>query len=163
VNADGNVAIAGAVSGSLANADPAKGGADSFVAMFDSTGKELWTTRRGASSDDQANAIVFAPDGSLLVAGQSKNALGNWDGTLSAISSSGAEVFKRQFGTSGDDDATAIALRDAGGGAVEITTGGVENGRGAIRQFTYSPAQGLTAGATRDLGAFGAGASITSL
>ncbi|MGE3142954.1 MAG: hypothetical protein AB7L65_06505, partial [Hyphomonadaceae bacterium] len=168
VAADGRIAIAGAVSGALSGAAAEKGGDDSFITMFDANGVELWTARRGAKADDEATALAFAADGSLIVAGRTKasmgaqSALGGYDAYVRGYSAGGVELFTRQFGTGSDDSATALALRQSGGD-VEITTGGVENGRGIIRQFTYSAAEGLTAGASRDIGAFAAGATIASL
>lgn len=167
VSVDGKVAIAGAVTGGLGAT--AQGGADSFVTMFDANGAEMWTQRRGAKADDQVSALAFSADGVLFVAGQTKSALGaqihqgGADAYLRAYSSAGVELFTSQFGSSGDDAATAIALRDAGGGAIEITLGGVESGRGTVRQFTYAAATGLAAGLTRDIGAFRNGATITSI
>lgn len=163
VAADGRVAVAGAVEGVL-SATSAKGGADSFVTVFDSAGKELWTARRGAAGADQVNAIAFAPDGSLVVAGQTDSALagqvalGGADGYVRGYSATGGELFTRQFGGGGADAATALMVRDNGSGGVEIVTGGVENNRGVLRSFSYSSSAGFSAGATRDIGYFYKGA-----
>ena len=164
VSSDGKVAVAGAVQGALSNAASGKGGTDSFVTVFDANGKELWTARRGASGDDQVSAIAFASDGSLFVAGSTASALtgqvalGGADGYVRGYSASGAELFTRQFGTGGDDAATALAVRDNGAGGYDIFTGGVENNRGVVRAFTYSSSAGFSAGATRDIGYFYKGA-----
>ncbi len=164
VSGDGKVAVAGAVEGGLSNADAAKGGADSFVALFDASGKELWTVRRGAAANDEARAIAFAPDGGVIVSGRTDSALGpalalgGVDGYLRGFSAAGLELFTRQFGTSGNDAASALLVRDDGAGGAEIFTGGVENERGVIRRFTYSASAGFAAGATRDVGYFHDGA-----
>lgn len=163
VSADGKVAVAGSVEGALAGTT-AKGGADSFVTMFDASGKELWTARRGATGADQVNAIAFAPDGTLVVAGQTESALGGQsafggaDGYVRGYSASGGELFTRQFGTGSADTASALMVRDNGAGGIEIVTGGVENNRGVLRSFTYSSATGFSTGATRDIGYFYKGA-----
>lgn len=163
VSADGKVAVAGAVEGSLSGTT-AKGGDDSFVTVLDANGKELWTARRGASADDQVNDIAFASDGTLVVAGQTSSALtgaialGGVDAYVRGYNVNGVEMFTRQFGTGGADGATALALRDNGSGGVEIFTGGVENNRGIVRSFTYSSTAGFSAGATRDIGYFHEGA-----
>lgn len=163
VSADGKVAIAGSVEGALAGTT-AKSGADSFVTVYDSSGKELWTARRGANGADQVNAIAFAPDGSVIVAGQTESALvgqvalGGVDGYVRGYSAAGGELFTRQFGSGGADAATALTVRDNGAGGVEIITGGVENNRGVLRSFTYSSSAGFSAGATRDIGYFYKGA-----
>lgn len=163
VSADGKVAVAGSVEGAL-NGTAAKGGADSFVTMFDASGKELWTSRRSATGADQVNAIAFAPDGSVIVAGQTESALagqvalGGADGYVRGFSASGGELFTRQFGSGGADAATALMVRDSGAGGIEIVTGGVESNRGVLRSFSYAASAGLSVGATRDIGYFYKGA-----
>jgi hypothetical protein len=164
VSSDGKIAVAGSVEGALSGATAGKGGSDSFVTVFDSTGKELWTARRGATANDEASAIAFGPDGSVIVAGKTESALGGQtalgdaDGYMRGYSSSGAELFTRQFGTSSADAATALMVRDDGSGGLEIVTGGVENNRGVMRRFTYSATAGFAAGAARDIGYFYGGA-----
>jgi len=166
VSADGKVAVAGAVQGALSGTS-AKGGADSFVTVFAADGEELWTARRGASGNDEALAIAFGPSGQLVVSGKTdgsiggNSSLGGVDGYLRAYSASGAELFTRQFGTSGADAATALLVRDDGAGGIEIFTGGVENNRGVVRNFTYSTGAGFAAGAARDIGYFYQGAINT--
>jgi hypothetical protein len=163
VSADGKVAVAGAVEGALLNTS-AKGGADSFVTVFDANGAELWTQRRGAAANDEVRALAFAPDGSLIVAGRTESALGvqvalgGSDAYVRGYSASGAELFTRQFGGGRDDEVTALLVREDGAGGVEIITGGVEDNRGVLRRFTYSANAGFSAGATRDIGYFHGGA-----
>lgn len=166
VSADGKVAVAGSVEGALSGTT-AKGGSDSFVTVFAGDGEELWTARRGATANDQAMAIAFGPNGQLVVSGKTEgsiggnSALGGSDGYLRAYSVGGAELFSRQFGTSGADAATALLVRDDGAGGMEIFTGGVENNRGVMRRFSYSANAGFTSGATRDIGYFYGGAINT--
>ncbi|MBC7769691.1 MAG: hypothetical protein H7124_12995 [Phycisphaerales bacterium] len=163
VSSDGKVVVAGAVEGALSNTN-AKGGADGFVTVFDASGKELWTARRGASGADQINAVAFAPNGSVIVAGQTESALagqsalGGADGFVRGYSASGGELFTRQFGGGGADSASALMVRDNGAGGVEIVTGGVENNRGMLRSFSYSTTTGFSTGAARDIGYFHKGA-----
>lgn len=163
VSADGKVAVAGSVEGSLSGTT-AKGGTDSFVTMFDATGKELWTARRGASANDEALAIAFAPDGSVVISGKTDSALagqagiGGSDGYVRGYSGAGVELFTRQFGTNGADAASALVVRDNGLDGIDIFTGGVEDNRGVVRSFGYTSGAGLSVGATRDLGYFYKGA-----
>ncbi len=160
VSANGKVAIAGAVEGGLTNAGAGTGGADSFVSLIDADGKEVWTARRGATADDEALALAFAPDGGIIVAGRTESALGpalalgGSDAYVRGFSAAGGELFTRQFGAAGADAATALLVRDDGAGGVEIFSGGVEDNRGIVRRFTYSATAGLAAGATRDIGYF---------
>lgn len=163
VSADGKVAVAGSVEGALSTTT-AKGGTDSFVTMFDANGKELWTARRGATANDEARAIAFAPDGSVIISGKTDSALsgqvsaGGSDGYVRGYSASGQELFTRQFGTTGADAATALLVRDNGVGGVDIYTGGVEDNRGVLRSFSYSSDAGFASGQTRDIGYFYKGA-----
>ncbi len=167
VSPDGHVAIAGGVTGALSGASASSGGSDSFVTMYDASGKELWTQRRGASGDDHVTALAFASNNQLIVTGVTSSAMsgavssGGQDGYVRGYSASGTVLFTKQFGTNGADSADALTVRDVGG-ALEIYTGGVESGRGVVRKFTYASATGIVQGATRDLGNFNGGA-ITSL
>jgi hypothetical protein len=127
----------------------------------------LWTQRRGATANDEVRAVAFAPDGSVVIAGQTESALGpalaagGADGYVRGFSASGVELFTRQFGTGGADSATALLVRDDGAGGMEIFTGGVENNRGVMRSFAYAAGAGFSAGATRDIGYFHGGAINT--
>lgn len=158
VASDGKVAVAGSVEGALSSAGLPQGGADSFVTLLDADGEELWTVRRGASAEDQANAVAFAPDGAVIVAGRTQSALGGQlalgasDGYVRGYSAAGLEMFTRQFGTGAADAASALLVRDTGAGGYDIITAGVENHRGVLRGFAYSPSSGLNVGATRDIG-----------
>src|SRR5262249_18448634 len=128
VSGDGKVAVAGSIEGALSGTT-AKGGADSIVSLFDASGKELWTARRGATGNDEADAIAFASDGSVVVAGKTASslpgqiALGGTDAYVRGYSVAGLELFTREFGSSGDDAATALLVRDNGSGGFDITTG----------------------------------------
>ena len=132
--------------------------------MFDTNGKELWTARRGSTANDEALAIAFAPDGSVVVSGKTDAALsgqvsaGGTDGYVRGYSAAGLELFTRQFGTAGADTATALLVRDNGSGGIDIFTGGVEDNRGILRNFSYTSGAGFSVGATRDVGYFYKGA-----
>jgi hypothetical protein len=168
VAADGKVAIAGSVDGGLRGAEGKSGGVDSLVALYDANGVEQWVSRRGATGTDEATAVAFAPDGSVIVTGRTESALGanialgRADAYVRGFSTGGLELFSKQFGTGGEDTATALLVRDNGVGGISITTGGVENDHGVLRSFTYSSGAGFSAGAVRDIGNFTKGA-VTSL
>ncbi|WP_395943189.1 transcriptional regulator [Brevundimonas sp.] len=164
IDDDGRVALAGSVTGAL---EPGKSGdsaatADSFVSVFDSTGKELWTQRRGAKAADEATEVSFGADGMVYVAGRSKSAmpgaaaLGGWDSYLQGFREqqttvtgpvTGVNVSTQQFGTYGDDSVQAMTVSGS-----DLYTAGVENGKAVVRRFTLDAAGVPTLAATRDLG-----------
>lgn len=174
IDDDGRVALAGSVTGAL---EPGKSGdspavADSFVSVFDSSGQELWTQRRGAKAADEATEVRFGADGMVYVAGRSKSAmpgnaaLGGWDSYLQAFQEKpiklngpdvGVNVSTVQFGTVGDDAVQAMTVSGN-----DLYTAGVENGKAVVRRFTLD-AQGVpTLASSRDLGyASGAIAGIS--
>ena len=174
IDDDGRVALAGSVTGAL---EPGKSGdnaavADSFVSVFDSSGQELWTQRRGAKAADEATEVRFGADGMVYVAGRSKSgmpgnaALGGWDSYLQAFQEKpikingpdvGVNVSTIQFGSAGDDSVQAMTVSGA-----DLYTAGVENGKAIVRRFTLNAEGVPTLASSRDLGyASGAIAGIS--
>lgn len=157
-DSNGNVAIAGKVSDKLTSTSTG-GGEDSFVTKFDSQGREIFTRQLSPSLDDQANALAFAADGSLFVAGQTQAAMsatvahgGGSDAYLMKLTSSGSLEYVRQFGGSSDDRATAISIDSAG----DVLLGSVEAGDAKVRKL--SAANGTSAAIWEmSLGALGQG------
>ncbi len=157
-DSNGNVAIAGKVLDKLTSTSTG-GGEDSFVTKFDSQGREIFTRQLSPSLDDQANALAFAVDGSLFVAGQTQAAMsatvahgGGSDAYLMKLTSSGSLEYVRQFGGSSDDRATAVSIDGAG----DVLLGSVEAGDAKIRKL--SPADGTSAAIWEmSLGALGQG------
>ncbi|MDP1632098.1 MAG: hypothetical protein Q8L66_11840 [Caulobacter sp.] len=166
ISADGKVAIAGKVTGDLSGATNGpinSGGAstksDSFVTLFDAAGDEVWTQRRGALAEDEANSVAFGADGTVYVAGRTKSNLpssnggfqGGWDGYLTAISTNAttgkpSTLFTEQFGTAGDDRVGGLVVNGS-----QVVVASVEGNSGILREFNVSGAT-ATAGATRNLG-----------
>lgn len=161
---DGRVAVAGSVIGALddGKSGDAAGVADSFVTVFDASGQEQWTQRRGARAADEATAVSFGADGVVYVAGRAKSAMsgasaiGGWDGYVQAYSSRQANalapvtattIATRQFGSTGDDSVQAMVVSGS-----DLYTAGVENGRAVVRRFTLDEAGRPTLASTRDLG-----------
>ncbi len=171
VDADGKVAVAGSVTGVLDKGDDGLDGAksDSFVTVFDANGDELWTQRRGARAEDEAQSVSFGADGSVYVAGRARSAmpgadsLGGWDSYLQGFSppaspgQSGLPKFATQFGSTGEDRATAMTMD---GNAVLV--GGVENGRAVVRRYALQVSGPPVLESVRDLGEI-QGGEITGL
>lgn len=170
VDADGNVAVAGSVTGALntSRTDAGKTGevatvADSFVTVFNKDGEETWTQRRGARAADEATSVSFGADGTVYIAGRAQSAItgsvgvGGWDGYVQAFKAgepyptagiTAKAIGTSQFGTSSDDSVDAMTIDGS-----NLYTAGVENGRAVVRQFTLDGAGVPTLAATRDLGA----------
>lgn len=164
VNADGQVAVAGSITGALdANSGTVSTTlSDSFVTVFNDQGEEQWTQRRGAKAADEATSVSFGADGMVYVAGRSQSAMsgttavGGWDGYLQAFSTltpyAGAKTLvtvqgATQFGTAAEDRVDAMTIDGS-----NLYTAGVENGRAVVRHFTLDAQGRPTLAATRDLG-----------
>jgi hypothetical protein len=169
IDANGNVAVAGSVTGALSTSttDAGKAGdvagvADSFVTVFNKDGEEQWTQRRGARAADEATSVSFGADGVVYVGGRSQSAMtgavgvGGWDGYVQAFKAGepyptagivSKAIGVSQFGTSGDDsvDATTVDGNN-------LYTAGVENGHAVVRRFTLDATGVPTLASTRDLG-----------
>ena len=176
VDANGDVAVAGSVTGSLNTSatDAGKTGAvadvaDSFVTVFDKDGQELWTQRRGARAADEATSVSFGADGVVYIGGRARSAvtgaaaIGGWDGYVQAFKAGEpyptagivvAATATAQFGTAGDDGVDAMTIDGS-----NLYTAGVENGRAVVRHFILDAAGAPTLAATRDLGTISGGIS----
>jgi hypothetical protein len=169
IDANGNVAVAGSVTGALntSKTDAGKGGdvagvADSFVTVFNKDGEEQWTQRRGARAADEATSVSFGADGMVYIAGRAKSAVtgtvpvGGWDGYVQAFRAgepypTAGLVVKAigtaQFGTTADDSVDAMTIEGS-----DLYTAGVEDGRAVMRLFTLDAAGVPTLASTRDMG-----------
>ena len=121
--------LAGETSGRLAGASAA-GGLDGFVRQYDPNGAVVWTRQFGSPLDDYAVGATVAPNGDVLAVGTTAGALpghksaGEHDAFIVAFGGQGGLRWSRQFGTSGVDDAEAIAFNAAGNPFVAGRTGG---------------------------------------
>jgi hypothetical protein len=129
----GGVLVAGRTDGSLGG--PNAGGRDVFLARYDSVGERLWILQFGTRGYDQVYAL--APDGAggVMVAGMTEGSLaghaGRDDAYLARYDSAGNRLWIRQFGTSVDDSARALAPDGAGGAIVTGFTHGSLGGPSA--------------------------------
>lgn len=168
VSADGSrVGVAGSVKGALdsgdAGADPAL--TDSFVAVFDALGQEVFSQRKGAAADDRVNAISFAADGSFYVSGVTSSSLpgaaavGGQDAFVRGYKPAAlptaeayANTFTVQYGTAGNDVGSSVAISGS-----TMIVAGVESGHAVVRRYDLQPSGAPTLSAVRDLGALGGG------
>jgi hypothetical protein len=169
IDASGNVAVAGSVTGALntSTTDAGKTGdvagvADSFVTVFNKDGEELWTQRRGARAADEATSVSFGADGVVYVAGRSQSAMtgaasvGGWDGYVQAFKAAepyptagivSKSIGVTQFGTGGEDSVAATTVDGN-----NLYTAGIEDGHAVVRQFTLGADGVPTLASKRDLG-----------
>lgn len=160
VSSTGAVAVAGSTTGTLEASSSTlnSGTSQSFVSVFDSSGDLQWSQQASAVSANQANAVAFGSDGSVYVVGQTSGSLpggtssGGQDSYLQGYSSTGTKLFTQQFGTSGTDAATSVAVDGS-----TLVVGGVESGDAVVRSFTLNATGAPTAGTTRDLGSLQGG------
>lgn len=117
--------------------------ADVFVASYDPSGSHLWSKRFGDSFPQQARALAVG-GGRLLLAGEMVSSIDLGGGTLpsaggvdvfvaSLETATGAHVWSKSFGGSGDDVAYAVAV-DAPGDVVMVgaMAGPVDFGGGPL-------------------------------
>jgi hypothetical protein len=122
VDASGNVIVAGATQGTLPGQTSA-GNWDMFARKFSPAGAEVWTRQFGSSALDWAFGVAADGSGNIIVAGATLGALpgqvpaGNWDIFARKFSPEGTELWTIQSGSSGSDDALALAV-DASGNTI---------------------------------------------
>lgn len=161
VAADGNVAVAGSVTGALDRGDDGLDAkkADSFVTVFNADGDELWTQRRGSREEDEALAVSFGADGSVYIAGRARaavvggEAIGGYDSYLqgfgppTATNPNGIPLFGTQFGTTGEDRAQAMTMDGN-----SLLVAGVEDGHAIVRRYDLQVSGPPVLASSRDLG-----------
>jgi len=115
----GDPVVAGETGGLLAGAAQF-GGLDGFAREYDPAGNVVWTRQFGSPADEYAVGTAVAPSGEVLVVGTTLGTLpgqtsrGNSDAYIVAIRPAGGDLWTRQFGTTGADDAEAVTF-DGGG------------------------------------------------
>ena len=145
-----------------------------FISVYDSSGNEQWTQQTaavgGQGAGVQPSSVAFGSGGMVYVAGQvdgsvpgGGGASGGLDAYVQAFHASSVPLndgsgnsqwvvtptAAAQFGTSGQDHATGIAVS---GSSIYVSS--MENGAAVVRQFTASGSSGtgLTQSAMLNLG-----------
>jgi autotransporter-associated beta strand protein len=124
---NGHIYVAGSVAGDLSGQRNIAG-TDAFVRGYDAAGNEVWTSVFGTGRDDQAVGIAVDAFGIYVVGfagagflGQSYQ--GGLDAYVTLFDSAGNQVWTREFGTTGDDQARAVAVDASGIYVVGYTSG----------------------------------------
>ena len=130
----GGVFIAGITDGHLSGRSA--GGTDAFLARLDSDGNEVWISQFGTSGGELALALESDGAGGVLIAGTTTGDMagpnaGGIDAFLARYDGAGNQLWVRQFGTVGGDEALALALDSTGGVLVAGSTTGSLGGTNA--------------------------------
>ncbi|KRA65042.1 hypothetical protein ASD79_19095 [Caulobacter sp. Root655] len=153
ISADGQVAIAGSVSGQLSgatngpiNSDSAGTVTDSFVTLYDAKGDETWTVRRGGMLEDEATAVAFGQDGVVYVGGRTKSDMpgsatgataGGYDSYLTGfatdIAGTPKALFTTHFGSAENDTVAGIVVNGS-----QVVVASKEGSEAMLRSFNVA-------------------------
>ena len=105
-DAEGSILVAGQTVGKLGSAK--FGDWDMFLSRVDPAGNVLWSQQYGTSAADVAMSVVVDDESNIYLGGSTlgkmgSSQLGQGDAVLMKLSSTGALLWQRQFGTSGWD------------------------------------------------------------
>ena len=111
---------------------PNSGKTDLFIRSLGMDGVPKWTKQLGTAGNDLALAVAGSNDcaaGSFYVAGYSDAGFGgpsagSYDAILLKLDADGDEIWRRQFGTTGSDQAFAVAVGPDNSVYVAGSTGG---------------------------------------
>ena len=93
---------------------------DVFVAKYNTSGQNLWSRTLASADADFVNGITLDPSGNIYITGDTKGGLpgnsnqGGTDAYLAKFNTNGDRLWVKQYGTSGTDTSTGIAI-DANG------------------------------------------------
>ncbi|MCL2041216.1 MAG: fibrobacter succinogenes major paralogous domain-containing protein [Bacteroidales bacterium] len=136
---DGVVAVGWSISGSFGNGDwtgvLGKGGNDAIIVKYDNDGEVVWKKNFGGSDSDLYWAVTAVADGIVAVGYSWANSFGSGDwagvsgkGATDAIivkyDNNGNVVWKKNFGSGGNDYYQAVATVSDGIVAVGYSTAG---------------------------------------
>jgi hypothetical protein len=134
VGGSGALHMAGYTTGTFPGQQSA-GQPDVLVRKLDAAGTELWTKQFGTGSAEFGEGIDVDGSGNVYVTGYSSGAFPNQsnagqnDTFLRKLDPNGAELWTRQFGTSGSDLAQDVAVMENGTVYVIGTTNGAFSGQ----------------------------------
>ncbi len=131
-DSSGNVYVTGYTQGNLGGQTNA-GGADVFIAKYDTSGAKQWVALLGTSADDAGNGIAADGSGNLYITGYTAGNLagqtnaGGKDIFFAAYDASGNRQWVALLGTAADDVGNGIALGPSGAlCAVGVTAGNLD-------------------------------------
>lgn len=134
VDTTGNAYLSGYTYGDFEGVNA--GLTDAFLAKFDSSGDELWTTQIGTNNDDFGISVAADAAGNVYLSGYTYGSLGGAsaggsDAFLAKFDSSGSELWAEQIGASGLDESHSVAVDAAGNAFISGRTRGSLGGANA--------------------------------
>ncbi|WP_228052017.1 beta strand repeat-containing protein, partial [Sphaerospermopsis aphanizomenoides] len=114
------------------------GGLDVFVSKYDTNGTQTWVKQLGTSSNEYSTGVASDSTGNIYVTGYTTGAFtgntnrGAEDGFLAKYSSSGTQLWVRQFGTTGQDFLQEVKTDSAGNIYVVGVTSGTFTGNTSV-------------------------------
>jgi Beta-propeller repeat len=111
VDDEGNIYLAGATDGVLAEAN--QGSIDAWVAKYNSNGEPIWIRQLGSEGREEAKGIAVDGDGNVYITGYTSGTLGG-DSNGNFNQDNIATGYIVQFGTSSNDDAFDLAIGNEG-------------------------------------------------
>jgi hypothetical protein len=165
LNPKGGVVVAGSTTSDLTPTAVADGNTDSFVTSYNTDGSQAWTQQIQTLNNNQANAVTVDASGNVFIGGQTQGSIGagqtkvgGTDAYVAQISNKGKLVYENQYGTTGNDQVSALATASDG----SLYVASVQNGEAIVSKY----ANGDTTQAPvwqQDMGAIQAGGSISGL
>jgi len=143
--------VTGSLTAGQKVADPT--GANSFVAVFDAQGEQVWKAQDDQNFPNQATGVAFGAGGAVYVTGQSGTTaapLGSQSPSssyLQVFSAKGVQTFDTQIAAGGANTSAGVALD-----GTSLYVAGVQNGHAVVTQYDVSNPAAPSLVATRDLG-----------
>ncbi len=104
------------------------GGSDIWVLRLSGNGSIIWQKTFGGSDDDYANAVAIAPNGDIVVVGDTSSfGNGGWDTLVIRLDGRGNVKWQRTYGGEDDEYTNAVAIAPNG----DIITAGSTSSFGA--------------------------------
>ena len=167
-DSSGNVFVTGYIGASAAAVNfgggpmSSVGGSDIFLVKYSSTGAHVWSQRLGGTGNDAGLAIGTDVSGNVIVAGVFEGTVDFGGGGLTSAgmrdifvakySASGAHLWSKRFGGTGDDVAYGLAVNSAG----DVALSGKFQGSVSFGGSTLNSAGGDDAFLAKLTGASGA-------
>jgi len=139
LNPTGGVVIAGSTTSNLSTTGISNGNNDSFVAAYDSSGNQSWITQVPTLNANQANAVTVDAQGNVTIGGTVSGSIGagqtnsgsGTDAYVATLNSSGTITSEQQFGTTGNNQVSALATTASG----NLVVASVQNGQGILSEY----------------------------